>query len=371
MNSRLSVLVTPRDGLHYQEFLYRGVERAGVRVHYTKGPTPSQTANLLLAPLVLLWFRVRGVRVLHIHWVFQFSLPWARNKKWARRLMEWWFGLYLRTAGILGYKIAWTAHDLLPHENIFANDVRARDLLIAKASVVFALSEATAGELRKLGAHQVRVIPMGSYSEPYTISLSDSEARSSFGFDPDDVVVSLIGRIEPYKGADLLLRAASELPSSSKIKVLIAGLCSDGTYRAELDRLASDLGKRAVSAYQWVPDDDLARYFQASDFAAFPFREITNSASVLLAQSFGKPVVIPDLPTLRDIPDDAAIRFSSEKDSLLIALRQLENLSKERYREMSAACVAWATKSDWSVAANDTIAAYRMLRGADNARSST
>jgi glycosyltransferase involved in cell wall biosynthesis len=371
MNSRLSVLVTPRDGLHYQEFLYRGVERAGVRVHYAKGPTPSQTLNLLLAPLVLVWFRVRGVRILHIHWVFQFSLPWARNKKWARHLMEWWFGLYLRTAGILGYKIAWTAHDLLPHEQIFANDVRARDLLIAKTSVVFALSDATAVELRRLGARHVRVIPMGSYAEPYSTSLSVPEARSSFGFDPDDVVVSLIGRIEPYKGADLLLRAASQLPSSSKIKVLIAGLCTDESYRAELDRLTDDLGNRSVSTFQWVPDDDLARYFQASDFAAFPFREITNSASVLLAQSFGKPVVIPDLPTLRDIPEDAAIRISSEEGSLLIALRQLENFSKERYREMSAACIAWATKSDWSAAAAETIAAYMMLRGDDNARLST
>ena len=36
----------------------------------------------------------------------------------------------------------------------------------------------------------------------------------------------------------------------------------------------------------------MATYLEAADFAAFPFREVTNSSSVLLAQSFGLPVLI-------------------------------------------------------------------------------
>ena len=39
----------------------------------------------------------------------------------------------------------------------------------------------------------------------------------------------------------------------------------------------------------------MATYLEAADFAAFPFRAVTNSSSVLLAQSFGLPVLIPDL----------------------------------------------------------------------------
>jgi glycosyltransferase involved in cell wall biosynthesis len=361
MNSHLSVLVAPRDGLHYQEFLYREVEKLGVRVYYTVGPTKSQSLNLVLAPALLLWNRARGARILHIHWVFQFSLPWARQRLWALRLMEWWFAVYLWSAQSLGYAIVWTAHDLLPHERVFADDARARNHLLSHTAAVFALSDATAAALLELGARNVHVIPMGSYADPYPVSLTTSEARASFGFNEQDVVLSLIGRIEPYKGADLLLRAVAGLPESSRIKVLIAGVCNDEVYRKELSRLASELGPRATTDFRWVPDSDLARFFQATDIAVFPFREITNSASVLLAQSFGRPVVIPNLPALRDIPDEAAIRFEMDED-LTDVLTRAENVSDERYQELSAASTAWATRAEWSSAGASTVEIYESVR---------
>jgi glycosyltransferase involved in cell wall biosynthesis len=360
MNSHLSVLVTPRDGLHYQKMLYHDIEASGVRVQYDRGPTPSQTVNIMLAPAVLLWFRLRGVRILHIHWLFQFSLPWARRRPWARSLMEWWFRRYLQTAQRLGYAIVWTAHDLQPHEQIFADDTRARDLLISKARVVIALSEATAAQLRELGARQVRVAPMGSYAEPYPVTLTRAEARSSFGFVDDDTVLSLIGRIERYKGADLLLAAAGQLPESSRVKVLVAGICTDQAYSEELSRLSRALGGRATVHLEWVADDDLARYFQATDIAVLPFREITNSASVMLAQSFGVPVVIPDLPMLGDIPSDAAIRYTPGRESLAEVIAAVEKLSPSDVHALGAKGLAWTASSDWGTAARATIEAYEL-----------
>ncbi len=365
MRSNISVLVTPRDGVHYQDLLYRDIRASGVRVHYAEGPTPSQTINIFLAPVVLVWWRSRGYRILHIHWVFQFSLPWARRKNWARQLMQWWFGFYLRTARALGYKIVWTAHDLIPHEQVFEDDAHARDQLIREAKMIIALSDATAEELRSLGANRVRVIPMGSYSLPYPITLSTKEARESFGFSDEDVVVALIGRLERYKGADLLLLATAQLQSRSRIKILLAGTCSDETYRDELIHLAEKVKQKVIVEFQWIPDDDLARYYQATDIAAFPFREITNSASVLLAQSFGLPVVIPDLPTLRDIPSKGALRFEFDEgfavERLVAALQQAESLTDSEYREMSSAALTWSTRNDWSKVASETTEVYREI----------
>jgi len=362
MNSALSVLVTPRDGPPYQDLLYRDVQAAGVRVRYAQGPTPSHTLNVLLAPAVLAWWRARGYQILHIHWVFQFSLPWAPHSHWAKRVMERWFGTYLRVALVLGYRIVWTAHDLLPHEPVFANDSRARDLLLSKASEVIALSESTAKELRTLGARNVRVIPFGSYADPYPVKVTTEEARASFGFRDADVVVGLIGKMEVYKGADLLLSAAAQLPESSRIRLLLAGSCSDQSYLIELKRLATEVGDKAVTDFKWIPDGDLARYLQATNIAAFPFREITNSGSVLLAQSFGRPVIIPNLSTLHDIPSDTAIRFEPGMDSLVAALQRANDLSEKECRDMSAAALAWASRSDWASIARETIETYKDAR---------
>jgi glycosyltransferase involved in cell wall biosynthesis len=357
VSSHLRVLVTPRVA-HYQDLLYRDIQASGVRVHYAEGPTPSQSLNLLLAPIGLIWYRTQGFRILHIHWVFQFSLPWARRKRWARQLMEWWFGLYLGAAQSLGYHIVWTAHDLLPHEQIFADDYRARGLLISKATAVIALSEATATELRALGARRVRVIPIGPYAERYPVTFSRSEARASLGFSGDDVVVALIGRIEEYKGADLLLQAVAKLPSSSRIKLLLAGYCPDEIYRRKIEILIGETHGRTVASLEWVPDQDLARYYQATDIAVFPFRAITNSASLLLAQSFEKPIMISDLPALGDVPTDAAIRFDVAVEPIAKALEHAEGLSASELRDMGAAGLAWVTRFDWTSVARETIETY-------------
>jgi glycosyltransferase involved in cell wall biosynthesis len=274
--------------------------------------------------------------------------------------MEWWFGFYLRVASAVGYAIVWTAHDLLPHEIVFADDRRARDFLLVKARVIIALSETTAADLRSLGARQVFVIPMGSYAAPYPSTMTREQARASFGFSDDDIVVTLIGRLERYKGADALLRAVASLAATSKIKVLLAGSCTDSDYRRELDSLVVGARGRVVADFHWIADENLARYLQASDIAVFPFREITNSGSINLAQSFGLPVVIPNLPNLRDIPEDSSIRFDVGVDSLLETLHRVERLSKKEYESMSKAAFAWSTREDWTGIARKTVEAYEV-----------
>ena len=369
MTTRLAVLVTPHDGPPYQDLLYENVEALGVRIVYDDGPTFSQTLNIALMPAILLWRRAQGCRVLHIHWLFQFSLPWAKASPWSRRAMEYWFDLYLGVARVLRYAIVWTAHDLLPHEPLFASDTRARTRLLRDAGAVIALSDATADELRDLGARSVRVIPFGSYAGPYPVSLTREEARSSFGLDDQDFVVSLIGRLEPYKGADILLNAIALLPATSRMKVLLAGTCPDKDYLTTLRQLAGRFPHRVVTTFSWIPDSDLARFYQASDVAAFAFREITNSGSVLLAQSFGKPVVIPDLANLRDIPATSAIRADADADSLASALQAAEHLTKTQFDAMSEASFGWANRISWPEAARATREAYDDALSLRDARS--
>jgi beta-1,4-mannosyltransferase len=359
----LSVLVAPRDDNPYQSLLYEEVVAAGVPVSYAEGPTRSHTVNLILAPIELARYRLRGFRILHLHWVFQFSLPWAPDRPWALRLMEWWFGVYLRAASRLGYQIIWTAHDLLPHERVFANDERARDLLIEKSAVVIALSDITATELTSLGAHDVRVIPEGPRANLYSVSTTTEEARASFGFGPDDKVGLFIGKLSPYKGVDILLSALTLLPRTSRLKFLIAGACLSEAHKEELLRLAEKVADRVVINLEWVPEEKVAGYLQAADFAVFPFREVTNSASVLLARSFGLPLVIPNLDNLCDVPRDSAIRFEPGLQQLADALQRAEHMSEDEYKKMRSAAASGVVRTDWKSAALSTIDAYRAAAG--------
>jgi glycosyltransferase involved in cell wall biosynthesis len=106
----------------------------------------------------------------------------------------------------------------------------------------------------------------------------------------------------------------------------------------------------------------MARYLQATDIAVFPFRRITNSGSVILAQSFGLPVMISNLSSLGDIPDDAAIRFEPDVDSLTTAMLRAESLSAAERRRMGEAGLAWSTRTAWADIALATIEVYEAAR---------
>jgi glycosyltransferase involved in cell wall biosynthesis len=310
---------------------------------------------------MLAWNRLSGYRILHIHWVFQFSLPWARRATTARRVMQWWFWFYLWCADTLGYRIVWTAHDLLPHEQVFFDDRQARRYLIDRSDAVIALSSSSAEELVELGATGVQVIPLGPYLEPYRKVFGQQAARDALGLGADEVVVLLIGKIERYKGADLLLEAAASLTASSPIKVVVAGGCADAAYRAILFEHAARAGKRAVVRLDRIPDEEMATYLEAADFAAFPFREVTNSSSVLLAQSFGLPVLIPDLAALRDVPQEAAFRYDPTEHGLVRTLELAAGLSDERRSDMGRVAVQYANTMDWSTAARLHLEMYARL----------
>jgi glycosyltransferase involved in cell wall biosynthesis len=126
-----------------------------------------------------------------------------------------------------------------------------------------------------------------------------------------------------------------------------------------LRRVAKEAGPRVIAVFEWVPEEDVARYLQATDFAVFPFRNITNSGSVILAQSFGLPVVITNLLSLSDIPSDAAIRFEPGATSLVTALLRAEGMSESERREMGEAGLAWSTRCDWEEIALATVETYK------------
>jgi glycosyltransferase involved in cell wall biosynthesis len=361
VSARIRVLVTPKDENPYQRLLYEEVAAAGAEIRYLDGPSRSQTLNLLVAPLMLMRHRILGYRILHIHWTFQFSLPWAPRSLMARRVMQLWFWLYLWWADTLGYRIVWTAHDLLPHDQVFSDDREARQYLIGRADAVIALSGASAEDLIALGATGVQVIPLGSYVEPYRTVLEAQEARQALGVIAGDVVVLLIGKIERYKGADLLLEAAASLPPSSPIKVIIAGACSDAAYRATIFELAARAGERAMVRLERIPEEEMTTYLDAADFAAFPFREVTNSSSVLLAQSFGLPVLIPNLTSLRDVPEEAVLRYDPIGQGLVEALERASRLTEEIRADMGRVAKRHANTMNWPTAARLHLETYVAL----------
>ena len=153
--SPLKVAAFPRDTNPYQELLHAALRAHDVEADYLPMPTPSRTLNLLLLPVILTRVRVGGTRVLHLHWVFAFSLPGASQVPLVRLMAQVWFGLVLLTCRALGIRVVWTAHNLLPHDQVFWDDRAGRRMLLRRASAVIVHDKRVIDELRLRSAMSI------------------------------------------------------------------------------------------------------------------------------------------------------------------------------------------------------------------------
>jgi glycosyltransferase involved in cell wall biosynthesis len=353
----VKVAALPKDANPYQELLHAELRAQGVETSYLDGPTSSQSVNLLMRPAQLVWRRLRGTQVLHVHWIYDFVPAWARSSVWARRSAQAWFNTCLWVARRVGLRVVWTAHNVLPHEPIFANDLEARRSLARAASVVLVHSPATAKTVREFGATSVAVAPQGSYAHRYHELPRREEARARLGLPVDSLVIGHIGALRPYKGTHRLLAQTDARPGGPWY--LVAGACSDPVYRSQLEELADASGPQVRLSVGWIAETDLAYYLAAADLAVFPFTAVDNSGSVLLALGAGLPVVVPDIPEFASLPDGATVRFANTDAGLAEALDYVQHLGRHNLEAMADCAARFGREQSWPLIASTTRAAYQ------------
>jgi glycosyltransferase involved in cell wall biosynthesis len=356
----MKVLVLPRDANPYQSLLYGEMRRLGVQEIYLGELTPIQTLNFLLLPLEVVARRLAGARVLHLHWVFVFTLPGARRFPAMRRVAQAWFLVLLRVCRMLGTHLVWTAHNVLPHEPVFADDVFARRALVEASDLVLVHSQSTLDELAALGAVPrrnaiIRHGPIGSTLPASSLRTPGDGGRPRrFLF---------FGQIREYKGVEDLLAAFLAVPDDVAARLTIAGQCDDPELRSRLRALARTDGARVLLRLEYVPGDEVAQLFGAADVVVLPFRRVSTSGSAMLALSHGRPLIVPDLAGLADLPDQAVLRYNGEVAGLADALVRLACADGDALAAMSAAARSYASQTTWQEIAEKTMSEMMSVLG--------
>jgi glycosyltransferase involved in cell wall biosynthesis len=356
----MRILVLPRDPNPYQGLLYGEMQGLGIRITYLGELTPSRTFNLLLLPLEIAARRRTGARLIHLHWVFNFALPGARRFPASRRLAQVWFLAWLRICRVLDMRLVWTVHNVLPHEPVFADDVSARRSLVEACDLTLAHSESALAELAALGAVARRsaVIPHGPIVASASGGSMDSPSRRS---GPSRFL--FFGRVHEYKGVDDLLSAFMTVLDDVPAHLTIAGQCDDPGLRSRLQELARPGGARVVLRLERIPDEEVSGMLAAADVVVLPFRRVTTSGSAMLALSYGKPLIVPDLPALADLPDQAVLRYDGKVPALAAALAQLAQADDGMLATMSAAARSYASRLTWREIAERTMTEMLALLG--------
>lgn len=349
----LGIAAFPRDSNPYQEWLYSPMRARGARVRYVGDLTFSHTLNVLLLPLELAWLSRRGYAIFHLHWTWGFWVAGSHRSSLVRRISRWWFGICLRLIPRLGMRLVWTAHNVVPHDPVFDDDLRARMDLVGSADLVIGLSGAALEDLRARFIEPRRsvVIPQGPSAPPAVLALEPPEPGAVRR-------IAFIGRVASYKGVTDLIAATRAVRGD--LRLHIAGPCSDDSLRQQLIAAASE-DERITLTLRFLPDEELAAVIGRADALVFPFRTATSSSSLALGLAGARVAVIPNLPGLRDVPDVGVIRYPPGVDGLSAALAGLLTLPGAELVSRGLEGRRIATARSWEEVADQTCEAMQSV----------
>jgi len=217
-------------------------------------------------------------------------------------------------------------------------------------------------ELCDVSPEQVAVVPCGVDLEHFQPT-DKPAAKSRLGLAADEPVILFIGRIEPLKGIDVLLRAASQLEAPFRLLV-VGGDQRDEARLHYLRALVNELGLAGrVTFVPALPHEALPDYYNSAEVCVVPSYYESFGMVALEAMACGVPVIasaVGGLPeTVRDgesgllVPDNTPDAFARRLDLLLG--------DPELRWELSLGARALAEQYSWANVAEQVESVYHDL----------
>ena len=182
----------------------------------------------------------------------------------------------------------------------------------------------------------------------------------------DKVSLLFVGRLVPYKGADILIEALGQLDDelAECFELTIVG---DGSERDHLENLVSqnDL-KEKVHFAGWVAQDDTLEFYNKADLFCFPSVREFGGAVVLEAMANGLPCIVVNNGGIGEyVNDDTGIKIEpiSREHVVNELAKQMSRLIKdtELRNAMSSAAIDFVGKFTWDAKAKDLMAIYQKV----------
>jgi D-inositol-3-phosphate glycosyltransferase len=267
-------------------------------------------------------------------------------------------------ARALGLRVVVTAHDVRSFvERLSVPWMVERAYRLAHR--VIAQSEVAERELgTKVPMHKMTVIPHGNYLHVIDETPAREEARERLGLSGEGGVLLFFGQIKEVKGLDVLLRAMPRLiRERPDTTLLIAGkVWKDDfeKYRRQIDALR--ISGNCVLDIRFIPDPEVAGYYAAADMVVLPYRRIYQSGVLLMAMSYGRPVMVSDIEGMTEVVSDGenGYVFPAGDDEAL-AERLIEVMSRpEEMRRVGARALSHMHKHHgWDAIGQSTAECYR------------
>jgi D-inositol-3-phosphate glycosyltransferase len=249
--------------------------------------------------------------------------------------------------------------------------VQGETQVVAAANALIANTDAEGASLVSLYdacPDTVHVVSPGVDLYTFTPGESRGVARAHIGQPADALVVSFVGRIQPHKGPEVLIRATSELVKHTpllrhRLIVNIVGGAS-GANTEEVDRLKELTTWLAIDdVVRFTPPvqrEELPQWYRAADLVIVPSYSESFGLVALEAQACGTPVVATAVGGLRTAVADGISGVLVDGHDPKAWSSVISRLLQEPQRRvlLSMGAVEHASHFGWDVTARGTLDIY-------------
>lgn len=199
-------------------------------------------------------------------------------------------------------------------------------LLIRGGLIVIAITEGLAALYRTetgIPEDHMLVAPDGVAVDEFSLSEGQEDSRRALGLPHNQKIALYAGHLYPWKGADVLARALPQLPEEW-LAVFVGGTDADIAAFRERHQQEARIKVLGRKLHAEIP-----RYLNAADVLVLPntaasdlSRLYTSPLKLFEYMASGRPIVVSDLPSMREVLDERTAAFvpAGDPDALAAAI---------------------------------------------------
>ena len=222
-------------------------------------------------------------------------------------LMRYWMPYFAPSQGYVARhmpascKVISIMDNVIPHERHIA-DRQLTSYYLRSNDGFIVLCNAVRDELLDLMPDARYIVSPHPVYSNFGDRIPRQEAARALGLDPGLKTLLFFGLIREYKGLDILIEAFSELDSSYQ---LLIGGEAYGSFDRYAELMAASPNKDRIHLFNsFISDQDVNKFFCASDLCVLPYRSATQSGISSIAYHFNLPMVTTSVGGLKEMIGD-------------------------------------------------------------------
>lgn len=197
--------------------------------------------------------------------------------------------------------------------------------------------------------------------------VQEVDFRSRYGILEQERVLLFFGLLSPSKGVEDLIEAFSLASRSCDAKLVIAGYPTKFVNAAHMKHLLETFGiaDKVIMDLRYIPLNEIGALMELATAVVYPYRSSTQSGSLQVAYTFGKPVIATAVGGLPEVVEDGKSGFLVQPHSITDLAEKISSVMNDP--SLAAEMGRYAhhlsvTRFNWDSIASQMLGQYKDMR---------